>query len=218
MPHLYPIMLHLEGRTCVIVGGGAVAARKVDRLLDAGAKITVISPDVHPSLMALVEANRITVQPTAYSSGMLTTLKPFLVFAATDDASINHQVANEAHALGALVNVADEQGDRDFNNMAAVQRGDITIALSSGGTSPALVAHLQSQIEQVVGDEYVTLSEWLAQARPTVQEGVKSQPERAALWHRVIESSILDTLRQGDTTSARQLFDYMIHEALENLT
>ena len=218
MSSLYPVMLHLQNRTCVIVGGGAVAARKLDRLLDAGALVTVISPLLHPAVLALVEANKIVVQQVAYAPGMLATLHPFLVFAATDDSLINHQVVEEARALGAPVNAVGEPVESDFMNMATVQRGEITIAISLGGASPALAAHLQRQIEQVIGDEYVTLSTWIAKARPLVQGGVNLQPERAAVWRRVLESSILDTLRQGDTTSAQQLFDQIIREALDNTT
>ena len=216
MYSLYPVMLNLEGRTCVIIGGGAVAARKVENLLNAGAQVTIISPALHPDLITFSEVNKITVQQVVYTSGMLAALRPFLVFAATDDSTVNQQVAEEARSFGALVNVTDEQGERDFMNMATVQRGDIIFAISSGGASPALVAHLQHQINTVIGEEYTTLSAWMVQARPLVQTGVKSQPERAALWHRVLESSILDRLRQGDTITARQHFDQIIHEALDN--
>jgi precorrin-2 dehydrogenase/sirohydrochlorin ferrochelatase len=214
MPHLYPIILDLEGRTCVIVGGGEVAARKVVHLVDASALVTVISPDLHPQLLELANAQKIMVQQAIYTSGILAPLKPFLVFAATDDEIVNQQVVEEARALGALVNVASEQGERDFINMATWQRGDITIALSSGGGSPALISHLQRQIDEVIDEEYGILSIWMAQARPSVQAGVKSQPERAALWHSILESSILDMLHQGDESNARAIFDQMIQEAL----
>ncbi len=218
MASLYPIMLNLEGRACVIVGGGAVAARKVDRLLSADAVVTVISPALHPALIALAEDGKITIRQEAYASGMLANLHPMLVFAATDDVTVNQQVTDEARSLGALVNGVDEQGgDRDFMNMATVQRGEITVSVSLGGASPALVAHLQRQIDKVIGEEYATLSTWMAKARPIVQEGVKTQPERAALWRRVIESSILDILRQGDTAAAQQVFDQIIEEALSKL-
>jgi precorrin-2 dehydrogenase/sirohydrochlorin ferrochelatase len=216
MTALYPIMLRLEGRSCVIVGGGAVAARKVDRLLSAGAQVTVISPVLYPALELLAETKKITIQQSAYETGMLASLHPLLVFAATDDPTVNQQVTDEARALGALVNGVDEQqGDRDFMSMATVQRGDITVAVSLGGASPALVAHLQRQIDNVIGEEYVTLAEWMGEARPKIQSEVKSQSERAAVWRRVLESSILDKLRQGDTTSARQQFDDIIQEALD---
>ncbi|MEP6984253.1 MAG: bifunctional precorrin-2 dehydrogenase/sirohydrochlorin ferrochelatase [Chloroflexota bacterium] len=214
--NLYPVMLNLEDRTCVIVGGGAVAARKVDHLLNAGAYVTVISPELHPTLITLARDNKITVKQVAYTSGMLADLKPTLVFAATDDTSVNQQVVDEARSIGALVNASSEQGERDFINMATIQRGDITIALSTGSASPALVTHLQRQIDTFIGDEYVTLSTWMGQARPLVQAGIKSQSERAALWRRVLESSILDTLRQGEASTAQQLFDQIIHEALDH--
>ncbi len=216
MTALYPIMLRLEGRSCVIVGGGAVAARKVDRLLNAGAQVTVISPVLYPALELLAENKKITVQQTTYEAGMLTSLHPLLVFAATNDSTVNQQVADEARSLGALVNGIDEQqGDRDFMSMATVQRGDITVSVSLGGASPALVAHLQRQIDKVIGEEYVTIASWMAEARPKIQAKVKSQSERAAVWRRVLESSILDRLRQGDTPAARQQFDDIIQEALD---
>ena len=214
MAALYPVMLHLDGRVCVIVGAGAVAARKITRLIESGAHITVIAPVLHPALARLAGAGTITVRQTVYVPGMLAELNPVLVFAATDDPAANRQVVTEAQALGVLVNAADEQGERDFMDMAVVQRGDITIALSLGGAAPALAAHLRQVIEQAVGSEYATLAGWMAQARPLVQAALLTQPERAALWHRLVESSILDKLRQGDESGARQHFDQIMHEAL----
>ncbi len=215
MPTLYPVMLNLEGRTCVVIGGGTVATRKVQGLLDAGASVTVISPAVDPALLSLADAGKITVRQVAHTLGMLSALRPLLVFAATDDPLVNQQAAEEAHSIGALVNSVDEYGNHDFMNMATVRRGEITIALSTGGTAPALAAHLQRLIEQVIGDEYLTLGDWMAAARLMVLAGVQSQSQRAAVWRHVLESSILDSLRQGETISARQLFDRIIQEALD---
>src|SRR5947207_12195346 len=127
MSPLYPIMLDLKDRTCVIVGGGEVAARKVDRLRDSGARVIVISPMLHRSLIHLAEDLKIIVQQVAYTAGMLADLKPTLVFAATDNASVNQQVVEEARSLGILVNATHEQSERDFINMATVERGEITI-------------------------------------------------------------------------------------------
>lgn len=216
MSGLYPVMLHLEGRTCVIVGGGEVAARKAEHLLAAGARLTIISPQLHPKLKSLAEAGQITVQNRLYTPGMLAALKPLLVFAATNDDQINQQVVNEARSLVALVNAADEQGERDFINMAVVKRGDITIALSTGGAAPALLSHLQERVGQMVGEEYSTLVDWMAQVRPTVQAEIASQPARAALWRQIMESSVLDTLRQGDINAARQQFDDILQQAIAN--
>lgn len=214
MSAFYPVMLNLEGRICVVVGGGEVAARKVQGLLEASAQVTVISTQLHPTLVALAEAGHINVNHGLYESGMLAKLAPLLVFAATDDPAVNQQVAAEARSLGALVNTADEQGERDFINMATVQRGDIAIALSTGGASPELAAHLRGQVSDLIGAEYGILSAWMAQARPIVQASVTAQPARAAIWRRVLESTILDTLRQGDTAAARQQFDDIIQQAI----
>lgn len=216
MSALYPVMLDLEGRTCVIVGGGEVAVRKAEHLLAAGARLTIISPQLHPNLIRLVETGQITVQNNLYTPGTLAALKPLLVFAATDNNKINQQIVNEARSLGALVNAADEQGERDFINMAVVQRGDITISLSTGGAAPALLSHLQERVGQMVGEEYSTLVDWMAQVRPIVQAEIASQPARAALWRQMMESSVLDMLRQGDINAARQQFDDIIQQAIAN--
>src|SRR4029079_3767039 len=98
------------------------------------------------------------------------------------DASVNLQVVEEARSLGILVNAANKQGEHDFMNMATVQRGEITVAISLSGASPALVAHLQHQIDKMIGKEYEMLSAWMSEARPQVQAAIESQPERAALW------------------------------------
>lgn len=210
----YPVMLDLTGRACVVVGGGEVAVRKVQSLLETRANITIISRHLHPTLAALAETGQITLHCGLYESGMLAAITPFLVFAATDDPAVNQQVATEARSLGALVNAADEQGERDFTNMASVQRGDITIALSTGGASPELAAHLRKQVSDLIGAEYGILSAWMGEARSIVQAGVAAQPTRAAIWRRVLESTILETLRQGDTAAARQQFDDLIQQAI----
>lgn len=215
MPLLYPVMLRLEGRVCVIVGGGRVAAHKVTDLLNAGADVTVISPQLHPTLAALVESKTITAQVTPYRSGMLDALRPLLVFAATDNPAVNRQIADDARRLGALVDAADDQTPRDFMNMATVQRGKITVAVSSGGASPALTVHLQQAIERMIGHEYATLADWMAEARAIVIAGISTQAERAQVWRQVMESTILEQVRRGDEEQARRTFDRIIREALD---
>src|SRR5438105_1739159 len=137
---LYPLALRLEGRRCVVVGGGNVAARKIPDLLAAGAQITVISPDLVPLLLAASQRQEIDWRPVAYAPGQIAALRPLLVFAATDSAAINREVAAEARTIGALVDSVDGSDAGDFSSMAAVRRGPITVAISTGGASPALAA------------------------------------------------------------------------------
>ncbi|MEO8608789.1 MAG: bifunctional precorrin-2 dehydrogenase/sirohydrochlorin ferrochelatase [Chloroflexota bacterium] len=211
----YPVMLNLEGRGCVVVGGGEVASRKVAGLLAAGAWVRVISPMLHPDLEQLAAENAITVRRMAYAPGSLFDLHLVLVFAATDSPALNQRIAEEARALGALVEVVDAGADSDFQNMATIQRGPITIGISTGGASPALASHLRVRLEKSIGEEYAVLAKWLEQARPLVRSRVPVSADRAALWHRILDSTILDELRRGDTITARKNFETFVREALK---
>jgi precorrin-2 dehydrogenase / sirohydrochlorin ferrochelatase len=206
----YPIMLRLENRHCVIVGGGNVAARKIADLLQAGARITVLSPEFATTIAVLADEGQISVQRAAYSPGMLANLRPFLVFAATDSRAVNRQVASEARAIGALVDVVDSGSDSDFGSMSTIRRGPLTIGISTSGGSPALAVHLQERLETLVGPEYGTLAAWLADLRPLVGEQIPSESHRKALWQAIVDSPALDLLRQGDKTAARRVIDELL--------
>ena len=214
----YAVMLRLTGRLCVIVGGGAVGARKAVALSATGARITVISPTLEPLLEKMVEEGTINILRQSYSPGILRELLPFLVFAATNHSAINKLIADEAKALNAIVDCTDSSAESDFIGMSTIRRGPITIALSTGGISPALAVHLRERLEQVIGDEYATLASWLAEVRPQIRATPTTQSERAEFWHHIIESPILDNLRHGDEKAARSLFDRFILEATGNST
>lgn len=203
----YPILLDLRDRPVVVIGGGRIAARKIAGLLEAGARVTVISPALHPQIAAL--GDQITVRLTAYQPGMLAELRPLLVFAATDSRAVNQQVAGEARALGILANVADEGADGDFTNMATFRRGAITIGIATGGASPALSAHLRARIEAVIGDEYAILARWLGDWRTQVRQNVPAE-KRRDLWRAILDSPALDQLRAGDEVGARAIIEALI--------
>jgi precorrin-2 dehydrogenase/sirohydrochlorin ferrochelatase len=207
-------MLNLEGRGCVVVGGGEVAARKVAGLLAAGAWVRVISPALHPELEQLVAEKAITVRRAAYAPGSLFDLHLVLVFAATDSPPLNQRIAEEARALGALVEIVNSGADSDFQNMATIQRGPITVGISTGGASPALAAHFRVRLEKAVGEEYAVLAKWLEETRSLVRKQITVPADRAALWYRILDSSILDELRRGDAITARKNFEAFVREAL----
>jgi precorrin-2 dehydrogenase/sirohydrochlorin ferrochelatase len=212
---LYPVMLRVENRLCIIIGGGAVAARKAADLLAAGAQVIVVSPDLHPALEDAAQAGQLTVWREHYTTSSLHSFeaKPLLVFAATDDPAVNAQVAADGRAMGALVDVLDDARHSDFVSMARIQRGGITIAISTGGASPALTAHLREKIEQVIGDEYATLVAWMHESRALIRETVGTQAERRNLWRAVIDSAVLDRLRAGDVEAAHALYDQILGES-----
>lgn len=206
----YPILLNLRGRRVVVVGGGSVVAHKVGDLLVAGADVTVISPLLHDELTSSID--RFAWLETEYAAGMLATLRPLLVFAATDVPEVNRQVAEDARALGILVNTTDDNKTGDFSNMAKIQRGDITIALATGGSSPALTAHLRERVGSVVGEEYATLARLLGEFRPLVKAQIPAA-RRAMLWQAVLASDVLAHLRDGDEAGARAMIKALITNA-----
>jgi precorrin-2 dehydrogenase / sirohydrochlorin ferrochelatase len=211
----YPVMLHVRGRRCVVVGGGKVATRKVADFLDAGAKVTVISPELSAALTVFAHDGLIEFQQRAYGKEILIALKPFLVVAATDSHEVNRQIADDARTFGALVNCADSAHDSDVISMAALHRGPITIALSTGAISPALAAHLRVLIEDLIGPEYATLAEWLSELRIAARKEIPSEAHRKALWDAILDSDVLDYLRQGDEAAARRIVQDLYADAAE---
>lgn len=141
----YPIVLSLSEKPCLLVGGGSVAQRKARRLLQVGAKVTVVSPEVTEGLMALVRAGKITWKKRPYQEGDLEGF--FLVFAASDDPVVNRKVAKEAKARGILCNVADCPECSSFLTPAVFEREGFLIAITSGGKSPFLVRYVRKWLE-----------------------------------------------------------------------
>lgn len=206
----YPILVNVEGRRVVVVGGGKVGARKVSDLLIEGAAITVISPQVGAVIEAIGE--RIEVQRMEYAAGMLAEIRPMLVFACTDSAEVNAQVAEEARALGIMVNRTDDGKAGDFSNMAKIERGEITIGLATGGAAPALARFIRDMLVTSIGNEYAALVRIFADLRPTIQEQVE-QDARAGLMQAILRSAVLNHLRDGDEAGARAIIDRLIAEA-----
>ncbi|MFN8373182.1 MAG: bifunctional precorrin-2 dehydrogenase/sirohydrochlorin ferrochelatase [Anaerolineae bacterium] len=209
----YPVLLKLEGRRCVVVGGGKVALRKTRGLLQAGAKVSIISPKLDAELMALVSKERIELLQSEYAQGMLAQLQPLLVFAATNSAAVNRLVVEEAQTLNMLAAAVDDSSDSDFSNMAVLRRGGITIGISTQGASPALSAHLKEVVAGAVGEEYSTLAEWLGEYRTLAQHKIHSENARTEFWYGVLNSTILEQLRDGDETQARATLDALWAEA-----
>ena len=151
-PVPYSIALILEDLHCRVVGGGTVAFRKVEALMESGAKIKVVSPDVVPELVALQEAGSLEIERRKFRVEDLGAI--FLVISATDDRDVNELVAKEARRQGTLVNVVDVPDLCNFYVNARVRRGDLTISVSTGGASPALAGKIRREIEGVYGEEY----------------------------------------------------------------
>lgn len=150
----FPINLAIRGQSTIVVGGGAVAARKCLRLLDAEAKVTVIAPDLEEGLRMLRDDGRIIHLAREFAPGDLA--GAMLAFAATDDPAVNRAVAEEAKARGIPANIADAPELGTFTLPAVLTRGELQIAVSTGGASPALARQIRDELEERFGPEYET--------------------------------------------------------------
>ncbi len=148
----YPVFWNIAGKKCVVVGGGEVAERKVKRLLESGAKVFIISSRLTPELARLNEENIIGHIAKEYSSEYI--YGAALVIGATDDEKTNAVISSDARSKGIPVNIVDDPQKCDFILPSLVERGDLTIAIGTGGKSPALARHLREELESKYGEEY----------------------------------------------------------------
>jgi precorrin-2 dehydrogenase len=191
-----PIFVGVGGRPCLVAGGGEVAARRAVELLDAGAAVTVVSPQLGPALAALARAGRITHLARVYHHGDLRGFA--LVYAATGDAEVHRELAAEARELGIPLNVTDAPELCSFIAPAVVRRGALQIAISTGGASPATAARLRRELETQFGAEYAATLEVLRAARHRLRRCEPDPAARATRLRALAESDLARLLRIGD--------------------
>ena len=178
---LFPMFAKLNGRTVVVVGGGEIAAGKIDSLLHAGAKVRIVSPALNASLGALVKESKIEWSEKEFAPEDLS--DAFLVIAATSVPSVNEAVYRAADARGLLCNAVDDVENCHFYYGAVVQRGDLQIAISTNGKSPALAQRLRKELESQFGPEYESWLEWLGAARDVLRASGASQAQNKEVLH-----------------------------------
>ena len=164
----YPIFMNVQGKKCVVIGGGQVALRKVKSLLEYGARVEVISPVICPELNKMNEKGEISVIRADYRPGGLP--NALLAIAATDNDNRNLEVARESRNKGVLVNVVDCAENSDFILPSYLRRGDVTIAVSTSGRSPALARKIRTRLENEFGDEYASLALLIGEVRAEVNK------------------------------------------------
>ena len=194
---LYPVNLVLEGRRCVVVGGGAVAARKVEGLVAAGADVVVIAPSVDESVRSRRD---VSVVERRYRTGDLD--GAWLAIAATDDRAVNRQVHDDGEAARVWVNAADDPPACSFTLPAVLRRGPVQVAVSTAGHSPALAAWIRGQIADLLGPEVALLAEWLSEAREEMKASGRSTED--VDWRTALDSDMLELIRSGQVALARE--------------
>ena len=199
----YPIHLDIKNRDCLIVGGGAVGTRKVNTLIECGARVTVVSPDPTPELTKLASEGSVTLKKRAYRNDDLTGM--FLVIGATDDERLNRQISKDAEQAQILCNIADRPEVCNFILPSIVRRGDLVITISTSGKSPALAKHLRQKLETQFGPEYADFLLLMGAIRRRLLSQAHEPEAHKTLFNQLIDSDLIQLMQAGKTEEINSL-------------
>ena len=208
MSAYYPVFLDLEGKPCVIIGGGEVAERKIKGIRECRARVTVISPEVTPGIEEMAGRGELEWMPREYVEGDLQGV--FLAIAATDQQEVNKAIANEAETESVILNVVDNAPLCTFIAPSILKRGEVTMAISTGGASPALARKLRESLEhsEVLG--YASLAGILSSARKEIKrQGIEVHPDR---WQECISTDLVALVEAGRSEDALDMLLSMLVE------
>lgn len=206
----YPVNLIVAGRRCVVVGAGRIAARKIDALLAAGADVHVVAPKLGDQVREWRDEGRITVDERGFEAPDLD--GAWLATAATDDPAVNHGVFEAGADRRVWVNSADDPDNCSFTLMSVIRRGDLVVTVGTGGRSPALAAWLKERLTAELGPEYEALVEVLSEAREAMRANGRSTED--ADWKRALDSGMLDLIRAGRVSEAKELLRSCLSSSL----
>ncbi len=192
----YPIYLNVANRRCVVVGGGDVAERKVQRLLECGAHVVVIGRTLTPALETMIQGGLIDRIDGDYDEAHLH--DAFLVIGATDREEVNARISEDARNKGVMVNIVDDPEKCDFILPSLLQRGDLTVAISTGGKSPALAKKMREELEGLYGPEYLVLLKLLGAIREKIKARGASPDDNKRLFEALVNSDILQHIRENN--------------------
>ncbi len=201
----FPIFLTLKNRLCLVVGGGSVATRKVDNLLNSGAKIKLVSPKISDDLQQKVDAKLINYTAKSFEASDLENC--FIVFAATDKTAVNAQIASLADSKNIPVNVADNSELCSFIVPSVLDRSPVTIAVSTGGASPVLARQLRMKLETMIPAACGRLAAITEEYRAKVKAHFPTQEQRKKFWESALKGSFAELVYAGQDSAARKLLD-----------
>ncbi|MEN9595529.1 MAG: hypothetical protein RLY23_2012 [Actinomycetota bacterium] len=198
--HAYPVGLVVDGKRCVIVGGGRIATRRLTALLEAGADIQVIAPEASPEMASMAERGLITWHRRGFAPQDLD--GAWLVLSATGNLQVDQEVARCATERRVWVASADDPSASTASIPTVLRRGDLLLTLSTGGRSPALAAWLKDRLSEEFGPEYETLLDVMAEIREE-QKSLGLSTESLD-WRRALDSGILEDVRMGRIDAAKE--------------
>ena len=201
----FPVFLKVNHKQILVIGGGDVACRKVDLLLKAHAKVTVVSPQLHPHLQMLLEQQLIVHINQPYQSSQLQGADQ--VWATTDSSVLNHQIYHDAHALKIWTNVVDDPAFCDFITPSMIDRSPIQVAISSGGASPVLVRYLRERLETYLPQNLSLLATFSGKQRQRIKQHFTTVDERRKFWEQFFRLTAVENARTNEAleTAFQQL-------------
>ncbi len=206
-----PIFVDLKGRKVLVVGAGDVAARKVSLLLRAGARVSVVAPDMSDAVSALNADGKIDFVKAVYNNSQLTECA--LAIAATNNMAVNRQVSEDAQQYGVLVNVADAPELCTFILPSIVDRSPVMVAVSTGGASPTLGRLLRARLETMIPASYGRLAELTRRFRDPVKQRFKTMTQRRRFWENVIQGQVAELVYANKDQQAEQALQAAIDQA-----
>ncbi|MFV9511086.1 precorrin-2 dehydrogenase/sirohydrochlorin ferrochelatase family protein [Tepidibacillus sp. LV47] len=196
MKDYYTMLVNMENRPCLVIGGGKVAERKIHRLLQSKAKVTVISPSVTEQIHKLVEKQQIIWLEREYQKGDMKGF--FLIIIATDQTEVNQRIYQEVNHQVQLVNVVDAPELCTFLVPSTVTRGHLQISISTHGASPGLAKKIRQEIEQTYGEEYEIYTRFLAEMREWILKQDLDQSTRQYYFAKMLADEVFKRIRKGE--------------------
>lgn len=210
----YTLCLNIANKPALVAGGGEVARRKTASLCDCGAKVTVVSPTLDPILEYMVHQQEVSWKPRNFEPSDIN--GACIVIAATNQREVNRQIAQMAKEKNILCNVVDQPEEGNFIVPSTVERGPLTIAISTSGISPTLAASIRQELEMAYGDEYGLFLEIMSSLRHVVMNEFKSQAARQIVFDRMVASKALSLLRNGMADLAEKELRGIIQDAKQD--
>lgn len=199
----YPVFINIENRQCIVIGGGEVAERKVERLLICKADVTVVARNLTSYLEALVNKGMIRHIQDEYKETHIE--GAFIVIGATDSDDVNKGIYRDTREKGILVNIVDDPEKCDFIVPSVMQQGDLSIAISTGGQSPALARTLREELETQYGYEYKILLDIMGDLRTKIIAQGRTSDDNKRMFESVLRSDILEHIREKNWDKIRKI-------------
>lgn len=198
----YPVSISLQGKKVVVIGGGAVAQRKVKDLLKTKCQLEVYGKEIDPSLARYLEERKVSYKELPFDYDQIA--DAFMVVAATDNRDVNRDISEYCQIQNILVNVVDEREESNFLVNSVVRRGDLTLAISTNGKAPALAAKIMRELDQQFPVEYAIFIDLLYEMRELAKEQISDQKKRSEFLREVACMDVLEDLNQGKIDQVRE--------------